>query len=78
MADTATSKREARKQRSEAERLQREREKRQQAMKSRLYIIVGALVLVLIGVLYATRDEGSATGGAGQVWSPEHGHFHNR
>lgn len=78
MADTATSKREARKQRSEAERLQREREKRQQAMKSRLYIIVGAVVLALIGVLYATRDEGSATGGPGQVWSPEHGHFHNR
>lgn len=78
MTDSAASKREARRQRAEAERLQRERQKRQQAMKSRLYFIVGALVVVLIGVLYATRDEGSSTGGAGRVWSPEHGHFHDR
>ena len=78
MADTPVSKREARKQRSEAERLQRERQKRQQAMKSRLYFIVGAVVVVLVGVLYATRDEGSSTGGAGRVWSPEHGHYHDR
>lgn len=78
MTDTAASKREARKQRAEAERLQRERQKRQRALKSRLYFIVGALVVVLIVVLYATRDESSSVGGAGRVWSPEHGHFHER
>ena len=78
MADTPASKREARRQRSESERLQREREKRQTAMKSRLYFLVGAIVLALIGVLYATRDEGSSVGGAGRVWSPEHGHYHDR
>ena len=78
MSDTAASKREARRQRAEAERQRREQQKRQQTMKSRLYFIVGALVVVLIGVLYATRDEGSRVGGPGQVWSPEHGHFHNR
>ncbi|HSA55105.1 MAG TPA: hypothetical protein VLE53_05340 [Gemmatimonadaceae bacterium] len=78
MADTPVSKREARKQRSEAERLQREHAKRQKAMKSRLYLIVGAIVVLLIGVLYARRDEGSSVGGAGRVWSPEHGHWHDR
>lgn len=78
MTDSHASKREARKQRAEAERVQRERRKREQAMKSRLYFIVAALVVVLIGVLYARRDEGSSVGGPGQVWSPEHGHYHNR
>jgi hypothetical protein len=43
-------------------------------------ILMAALVLVLIGGLAAAvisfRESSSAIAMPGQVWSPEHGHFH--
>ena len=43
-------------------------------------LMVALLVAVLAGGVYAAvvgfGDEGSATASPGQVWSPEHGHYH--
>jgi hypothetical protein len=42
--------------------------------------MVALLLAALAGGVYAAvvgfGDDGSATAGAGQVWSPEHGHYH--
>lgn len=67
------SRREERKQRSEAERQHREMVKRAQKMRSRAFAIVGVLAAVGLIALALTRRQG----GNGQVWSPEHGHYHN-
>jgi hypothetical protein len=41
---------------------------------------VALLIAVLAGGIYAAvigfGDDGSAIAGPGQVWSPEHGHYH--
>ena len=43
-------------------------------------LLVGLLVAALAGGVYAAvvgfGDTGSATSAPGQVWSPEHGHYH--
>ncbi|HUE86124.1 MAG TPA: SEC-C metal-binding domain-containing protein [Vicinamibacterales bacterium] len=43
-------------------------------------LMVALLVAVLAGGVYAAvvgfGDEGAAVAGPGQVWSPEHGHYH--
>jgi hypothetical protein len=43
-------------------------------------IIIALLVAVLAGGVYAALvgfgDEGSPVATPGQVWSPEHGHYH--
>ena len=71
-----TAKREARRQRSELERQNKERRRRQQVMRSRLLVALGAAAVVALGVLLAKRDKPG--GRPGQVWSPEHGHWHDR
>ena len=70
-----SAKREARRQRSELERQNKERRRRQQVMRSRLLFALGAAAVVALGVLLAKRDK---PGRPGQVWSPEHGHWHDR
>jgi hypothetical protein len=67
------SKREERKRRSEAEREHRELVKRSQKMRGRAFIMVGVVAALVIVALAVTRRQG----GNGQVWSAEHGHFHN-
>jgi hypothetical protein len=43
-------------------------------------IVIALLVAVLAGGVYAAvvgfGDEGSPIAAPGQVWSPEHGHYH--
>jgi hypothetical protein len=43
-------------------------------------LLVGLLAAALAGGIYAAvvgfGDEGSSVAGPGQVWSPEHGHYH--
>jgi hypothetical protein len=43
-------------------------------------IVIALLVAVLAGGVYAAvvgfGDTGSAVAAPGQVWSPEHGHYH--
>ncbi|HEX7123079.1 MAG TPA: hypothetical protein VF178_11960 [Gemmatimonadaceae bacterium] len=69
-----TSKREERRQRSEAERRRREQLRRQKALRSRLLIVAGLLgVIALSALALGRRDDGG-----GRVWSPEHGHWHER
>ena len=70
-----SAKREARKQRSELERQNKERKRRQQVMRSRVLFAIGAAAIVAIGFLLATREP---AGRPGQVWSAEHGHWHDR
>ena len=67
-----SSKREERKQRSEAERLERERQKRASGVRSRMFLLVGVLVVAAIAVLGVTRRRSDS----GRVWSAEHGHWH--
>ena len=67
------SKREERKQRSEAERQHRELAKRSQKMRSRAFLMVGVVAALVIAALAVTRRQG----GTGQVWSAEHGHYHD-
>ena len=67
-----SSKREERRQRSEAERLERERHKRATGRRSRMILIFGVLVVAAIAVLGVTRSRSDS----GRVWSAEHGHWH--
>ena len=70
---SGVSKREERKQRSEAERQHRELMKRSQKMRNRAFIAVGIVAALVITALAVARRQG----GDGQVWSAAHGHFHN-
>lgn len=72
-ADPSMSKREERKLRAEAERLEREHMQRARKARARLLFIVGALAVLGMGVLYVTRRSGS-----GRVWSAAHGHYHDK
>ena len=67
-----SEKREERKQRSEAERLERERHKRATGRRSRMFLVVGVLVVVAV-VLGVTRRRS----GSDRVWSAAHGHWHD-
>ena len=67
-----TTKREERKQRSEAERAFREQSKRAQTMRNRLFFIAGLVIVCAVAFLAVTRRQQS-----GRVWSAEHGHYHN-
>jgi hypothetical protein len=67
------SKREERKQRSEAERQARQQRKRAQGMRSRVLIVIGVLTVGGAIILGVTRRRDS-----GRVWSAEHGHWHER
>ena len=69
-----SSKREERKPRSEAERLERERHKRATGRRSRVFLAIGVLVVVAIAVLGVTRRRSES----GRVWSAEHGHWHDK
>ena len=66
-----SSKRDERKQRSEAERLERERHKRSAGRRSRMFLVFGVCVVAALVVLGMTRRRGE-----GRVWSAEHGHWH--
>ena len=68
-----TTKREDRKQRSEATRLELERRKRLQGLRSRVLLVVGVLTVAGAVILGATRRRDS-----GRVWSAQHGHWHDR
>jgi hypothetical protein len=68
-----TSKREERKQRSEAERLFREQSKRAQAMRKRFFLIAGVVAVGVMVWLGLSRRRQS-----GRVWSAEHGHWHDK
>ena len=67
------SKREERKQRSEAERQHRELMKRAQQNRNRAFIAVGVGIALAIAALAVTRRQG----GDGRVWSAAHGHYHD-
>lgn len=65
--------REARKQRSEADRQHREMMKRSQKMRSRAFMVAGVVVVLAIVALAMTRRQS----GNGLVWSAAHGHYHD-
>jgi hypothetical protein len=67
------SKREERKQRSEAERIYREQSQRAQAMRKRLFLVAGVLVVAAVVWLGLSRRQQS-----GRVWSEAHGHWHDK
>ena len=67
-----STKREERKQRSEAERIHREQMKRAQVVRNRLFFVAGVVVVAAMVWLGVSRRQQS-----GRVWSAEHGHWHN-
>ena len=67
-----STKREERKQRSEADRVYREQMKRAQAMRKRFFFVAGVLIVGVVVWLNISRRQQS-----GRVWSAEHGHWHN-
>lgn len=70
-----SAKREERRQRAALEREHKERQQRKKVMRSRFLFALGAAAVIVLGVLLARRD---APDTAGRVWSPEHGHWHDR
>jgi hypothetical protein len=68
-----TSKREERKQRSEAERVHREQTKRAQSMRKRFFLVAGVLVVGAVVWLGLSKRQQS-----GRVWSDAHGHWHDK
>jgi hypothetical protein len=69
-----SSKREERKQRSEAERLERERQQQARKLRGRLFVVAGVLAVAAVVLLAVTRKQGDS----GRVWSAEHGHWHDK
>ena len=67
-----STKREERKQRSEADRVYREQMKRAQVMRKRFFVIAGVLIVGVVAWLGIARRQQS-----GRVWSAEHGHWHD-
>lgn len=43
----------------------------------RLLLVAIALAFA-VAILVAMLDHGESTAGPGRVWSPEHGHYHDR
>ncbi len=70
-----SAKREARRQRAALDRQNKDRRRRQQVMRSRLLVALGAAAVLAIGLMIARRD---TPGGGGRVWSAAHGHWHDR
>ena len=71
------TKREERKQRAEAQRDAQVRERRQRQWRSRALFAAGVLALIAMGVLATRRSDGDESKN-GQVWSAEHGHWHDK
>jgi hypothetical protein len=69
---SSEARREERRQRSEHDRQVREYEKRARTVRSRLFLVAGILVAAAVVYLGVTRRKSSD-----QVWSPEHGHWHD-
>ena len=70
------TKREERKQRSEAQREAEDRERRQRQWRSRALFAAGVLALIAMGVLATRRRDGDENNG--KVWSAEHQHWHDK
>ena len=50
--------------------------KKQAPSRLLLFAVAGILVAAIFFVVSAARHDSSATAAPGQVWSPEHGHYH--
>jgi hypothetical protein len=72
--ERVTTKREARRQRSEFERQLRERREQARKLRSRVLLVVGALAVLTAAALTMRRQSDNA----GRVWSAEHGHWHEK
>ena len=70
------TKREERKQRSEAHKQNQERLGRKRQWKSRALFVAVALALVALGFLATRRRDGEEKDG--RVWSAAHGHWHDK
>ena len=67
--------RDERKQRSEAEHAKKEEVARQRKWRSRAVIVLVVLTLAVMGLMSVHRGSDEKDG---RVWSPEHGHWHDK
>lgn len=67
--------RDERKQRAEAEQARKEELTRQRKWRSRAVIVLVALTLAAMGLMSVHRGSDESDG---RVWSPEHGHWHDK
>ncbi len=70
-----STKREARKQRAEAQRLLQAQKGRQKKWRSRALVAVGAIAIIATALFAIRRDGGE---NQGRVWSAAHGHWHEK
>lgn len=68
-------KREERRQRSAEAKEAQERQRRQRVLGRRVLVAIGVLAIAGL-VVFTVRREPPSRGG--QVWSPEHGHWHDQ
>lgn len=69
------TKREERKERSEAQKLDRERQQRQKKLRQRIVFIAGTLGFIVIAILVRRQRMIESEG---RIWSSAHGHWHDR
>lgn len=69
------TKREERRERSEAQKVDRARHERQRIVRSRAMLIVGILAVIAITVIVRRQR---TTESDGRVWSSAHRHWHDR
>jgi hypothetical protein len=72
------TKREERKQRSEAQKQNQERQGRQRRWKSRAVVVALAAALCAIGFTVVATRHRDGEESNGRVWSAAHGHWHDK
>jgi hypothetical protein len=53
-----------------------ERKEQRQGGRTMMYIVLAIIIGAIVAGVVSLRETSYTTGGAGRVWSPEHGHYH--
>jgi hypothetical protein len=53
-----------------------ERKVQRQGGRTMMYIVLALIIGAIVAGVASLRETSYTTGGAGRVWSPEHGHYH--
>jgi hypothetical protein len=53
-----------------------ERKAQRQGGRTMMYIVLALIIGAIVAGVASLRETSYTSGGAGRVWSPEHGHYH--